>query len=179
LLQRLQNTWLHLLLWIPITETVINKYIPKVNLFPVLRFLPGDVFRVQQCTDQNQMVREGIQKYIDEHIATLNEDDARDFRESSYLLSELRKMVWFIVCNGTFNNISVISWQSVLWVEETGVSGKKPPICRKSLTNCYHIMLCFADHCLPFFFWPFVSLFDLRFLITPLTSSNFSSKEYE
>jgi cytochrome P450 family 2 subfamily U polypeptide 1 len=24
-----------------ITETVINKYIPKVNLFPVLRFVPG------------------------------------------------------------------------------------------------------------------------------------------
>jgi hypothetical protein len=32
-----------------ITETVINKYIPKVNLFPVLRFVPGEVFRVQQC----------------------------------------------------------------------------------------------------------------------------------
>ena len=28
---------------------------------------------------------------------------------------------WFIVLNATFNNISVISWQSVLWVEETGV----------------------------------------------------------
>jgi hypothetical protein len=49
------------------------------NLFPLLRFVPGDVFRVQQCTDQNQMVREGIQKYIDEHNATLNEDDVRDF----------------------------------------------------------------------------------------------------
>jgi hypothetical protein len=47
-----------------ITETVINKYIPKVNLFPLLRFVPGDVFRVQQCTDQNQMVREGIQKSL-------------------------------------------------------------------------------------------------------------------
>ena len=37
------------------------------------------MFRVQQCTDQNHMVREGIQKYIDEHNATLNEDDVRDF----------------------------------------------------------------------------------------------------
>jgi hydrogenase maturation factor HypE len=43
------------------------------------------VFRVQQCTDQNQMVREEIQKYIDEHIATSNEDDARDFIDA-YLL---------------------------------------------------------------------------------------------
>jgi hypothetical protein len=27
---------------------------------------------------------------------------------------------WFMVLNATFNNISVISWQSVLLVEETG-----------------------------------------------------------
>jgi len=33
----------------------------------------------------------------------------------------------------TFNNISVISWLSVLLVEETRV----PPACRKSLTNTY------------------------------------------
>ena len=26
---------------------------------------------------------------------------------------------WFMVFNATFNNISVISWQSVLYVEET------------------------------------------------------------
>jgi hypothetical protein len=29
--------------------------------------------------------------------------------------------VRFVVFNATFNNISVISWQSVLLVEETGV----------------------------------------------------------
>jgi hypothetical protein len=29
-----------------------------------------------------------------------------------------------MVFNATFNNISVISWQSVLLVEETGVSGE-------------------------------------------------------
>ena len=29
---------------------------------------------------------------------------------------------WFTVFNATFNNISVISWQSVLLVEETGVA---------------------------------------------------------
>jgi len=39
----------------------------------------------------------------------------------------------FRVFNATFNNISVISWRSVLLVEETGVPGRKPPICRKSL----------------------------------------------
>jgi hypothetical protein len=30
----------------------------------------------------------------------------------------------FMVFNGTFNNISAISWRSVLLVEETGVPGE-------------------------------------------------------
>ena len=46
---------------------------------------------------------------------------------------------WFMVFNATFNYISVISWHSVLLVEETGVQSE-PPTCPKSLTN-YHIML--------------------------------------
>jgi hypothetical protein len=33
------------------------------------------------------------------------------------------KVVWFMVFNANFNNISVISWWSVLLVEETGVPG--------------------------------------------------------
>jgi hypothetical protein len=41
-----------------------------------------------------------------------------------------------------FNNISVISWQSVLWVEENGVPGKKPSTYRISLTNFIHVPLC-------------------------------------
>jgi len=40
-----------------------------------------------------------------------------------------------MVFNATFNNISAISWLSVILVEETGVPGKKTPICRKSRTN--------------------------------------------
>jgi hypothetical protein len=31
---------------------------------------------------------------------------------------------WFMVLNATFNNNSVISWQSVLLVEETGLPGE-------------------------------------------------------
>jgi len=38
-----------------------------------------------------------------------------------------------MVFNTTFNNISAISWQSVILVEETGVPEKTT--CRKSLTN--------------------------------------------
>jgi hypothetical protein len=39
------------------------------------------------------------------------------------------------IFNATFRNISVMSWRLALLVEETGVPGKKPPTCRKSLTN--------------------------------------------
>jgi len=42
---------------------------------------------------------------------------------------------WFMVFNATFNNISAISWRSVLLVEETGVPGEnhRPAV---SQTNC-------------------------------------------
>ena len=33
-------------------------------------------------------------------------------------------MVWFMVFNATFNNISTISWRLVLLVEEIGVPGE-------------------------------------------------------
>ena len=46
-------------------------------------------------------------------------------RKKKFLISF---MVWlwfgFMVFNATFNNISVISWQSILLVEETGVPGE-------------------------------------------------------
>jgi hypothetical protein len=31
---------------------------------------------------------------------------------------------WFMVFNATFNNISAISWRSVLLVEDTGIPGE-------------------------------------------------------
>jgi hypothetical protein len=33
-------------------------------------------------------------------------------------------LVWFMVFNATFSNISVILWRSALLVEETGVPGE-------------------------------------------------------
>jgi hypothetical protein len=39
------------------------------------------------------------------------------------VIESKKKDGWFLVFNATFNNISVISWQSVLLVEETGVHG--------------------------------------------------------
>ena len=49
-----------------------------------------------------------------------------------------RLWFWFMVFNIPLNNISVISWRSVLLVEETGVPGENPLTCRKSLTNLSH-----------------------------------------
>jgi hypothetical protein len=39
-------------------------------------------------------------------------------------------ILWFILFNATFNNISVISWQSDLLVEENRSTRRKSPTCR-------------------------------------------------
>ena len=51
-----------------------------------------------------------------------------------YLTKEIGG-VRVMVFNNTFNNISVMSWRSVLLVEETKSTRRKPQTCRKSLTN--------------------------------------------
>ena len=43
---------------------------------------------------------------------------------NSFLFIELSLFVCLMVLNATFNNISAISWQSVLLVEETGGPGE-------------------------------------------------------
>ena len=42
------------------------------------------------------------------------------FGLSKHILKRWLALVWFMVFNATFNNISVISWRSVWLVEETG-----------------------------------------------------------
>jgi hypothetical protein len=44
-------------------------------------------------------------------------------KEDKFYITRLG-LVWFMVFNATFNNISVILWQSVLLVEKTGVPGE-------------------------------------------------------
>ena len=49
-------------------------------------------------------------------------------------------MVKVMVFNATFNNISVISWWSVLLVEDTGVPGENHDLSQVT-DKLYHIML--------------------------------------
>jgi hypothetical protein len=46
-----------------------------------------------------------------------------------------------MVFNTTFNNISVILWQSVLLVEETGVPREN----KKKVVNIFNLFLCNHD----------------------------------
>ena len=46
-----------------------------------------------------------------------------------------------MVFNAIFSNISVMSWRSVLLVEETGVSAKKTTDLPQVTDKLYHIML--------------------------------------
>jgi hypothetical protein len=46
-----------------------------------------------------------------------------------------KSRAWSMAFNTTFNNISVISWQSVFIGGENRSARRKPLTCRKSLTN--------------------------------------------
>jgi len=52
-------------------------------------------------------------------------------------ISNCRFGLWFMVFNATFNNISLISWRSVLLVEKTGVPEK---------TTCYCTVRVYVDN---------------------------------
>ena len=46
-----------------------------------------------------------------------------------------RKRVWFMVFSATFNNISVISWRSILLVKESGENRLRAPIHWQTLSH--------------------------------------------
>jgi hypothetical protein len=57
-------------------------------------------------------------------ISTQLKNKTEDFMLKLYVCCVL---VCLMVFNATFNNISVISWRSVLFVKETGVPGENHP----------------------------------------------------
>ena len=57
------------------------------------------------------------------------------------LLFDVCMFVCLMVFNATFNNISAISWRSVLLVEETGVPRENHGLSQVT-DKLYHIMLC-------------------------------------
>ena len=59
------------------------------------------------------------------------------------VIDEIGWLRWLVVFNATFNNISVMSWWSVLLVEETR---RKSQTCRKSLTNLSHNVVSSTPH---------------------------------
>ena len=58
-----------------------------------------------------------------------------DFTQTDFYIFSGKNMVF----NATFNNISVMSCQSVLLLEENGVP-RENHTCRKSLTNLSHFL---------------------------------------
>ena len=56
------------------------------------------------------------------------------FQYGTISIPDDRLIGWFMIFNSTFNNISVISWRSVLLVEETGLPGENHrPVASKRL----------------------------------------------
>jgi hypothetical protein len=56
---------------------------------------------------------------------------------------------WFMVFSSTFNNISVISWMSVLLVEETRVTRENHVVVSKRYVNIIFVKM--LSHFIPFY----------------------------
>jgi len=57
------------------------------------------------------------------HFPGLNSEISKNTQLSQkyiFIFYQAKLWFWFMVFNATFNNISAISWQAVLLVEETG-----------------------------------------------------------
>jgi hypothetical protein len=68
-------------------------------------------------------------------VLSIKENVSIYFVNEDFTLQLIFLRFVFMVSNATFNNISVISWRSVLLVEESVVPGENHLPCPKSLTN--------------------------------------------
>ena len=78
-------------------------------------------------------------------ITEINHINQCIYRETTIRQQAINMVCWFMVFNATFNNISVISWQSISFIGGGNRSTRrKPPTCHKSLTNfmTYYYAFC-------------------------------------
>ena len=75
-------------------------------------------------TDVTSTVAENLAVGTSITVFTAIDIDYSPHDITSYTISSGESMVWCMVFNATFNNNSVISWRSVLLVEETRVPGE-------------------------------------------------------
>jgi hypothetical protein len=121
-------------------DRVVRQTVPiSWQMWPVLCnnpwCMPRDVFCTSSISITGKyMVKHFSPIFLEIHVSLCN-------KTMKYLHLEIIYRVRIMVFNATFNNIPVISWRSVLLVEETRVPREPPTTCGKSLTNFYHIML--------------------------------------
>jgi hypothetical protein len=120
-----------------------------------------------------------IQHYVIKFVSDLRQVDGflRSPPRMLTINTIFRLVGWFMVLNATFNNISDISWRSVLLVEypEKGSEGnrsarRKPPICRKSLTN--FITLCCIEYISPWTGFKLTGISNYHTISTTTVSGN-------
>ena len=81
-----------------------------------------DNYFVQLFSDLSSLVTSQIHRQL---LHTNMVLDIICIRQLKREFKMIKCLVWFMVFNATFNNISVISWQSVLLVEKTRVPKEK------------------------------------------------------
>ena len=99
-----------------------NKAESYINRFFFLKVPMWEIFPHSTCINQTLSILN----------TKVGPKKVRFIQASLYICD----LVWFMVFHTTFNNISVISWWSVLFVEETRVPRKK-----HRPDKLYHIML--------------------------------------
>jgi hypothetical protein len=90
-------------------------------------------------------IQQWIQQWI--HHEYSNEYTMNTAMNTPWIQLNVGWVRWFMVFYSTFNNISVISWRSVLLVEETGVHGENHrPVASQWQTLSYNVVLSTPRH---------------------------------
>jgi hypothetical protein len=118
----------------------ITEILLKVTLNIIT--LHANPFYLIYCFEMNTP---WIQQWI--HHEYSNEYTMNTAMNTPWIQLNVGWVRWFMVFYSTFNNISVISWRSVLLVEETGVHGENHrPVASHWQTWSYNVVLSTPRH---------------------------------